>query len=218
MKEQLTFESVCDMLKAHEPFTLSRIGDGEWKCINRSDGANCDGHEYFDAMGDELRAILKKPQRYYMASHLLSTDADRAEVEKYIKDNDIQIDWNCTSGIFHEAIARGEIDKFVESLQGHSIILVGPKYLSEMGELDVFTHVEVSEKNCYLEGDEVLNWLNGMQSTHTVLFCASMAANCWIDKIYDKFHTVIDVGCVFDYYVKRGTRSFIRKKLAAENG
>lgn len=212
---KITFKDLCTKVVYQEPFTLARYGDGEMRAIMGYDGGNCDGHQYFKDMGEELSRILLSKPDYYLGCHLESTDTDREAIEAWMKANNFEIEWNCCSGIFHEEIKLGNINNFVKSLEGRNVLLVGPQYLKGIVKSDF---IEVPLVNCWNHSDNILTLLDGYHTLHqdddiVVLFCASMAANVWIDKIHGMFHTIIDVGSGLDYHAKNPNRSFIRKRL-----
>jgi len=212
----LSFKEVCDNVKNETSFTLSRFGDGEWRAITGHSGANCDGHEYFPDMSNRLREIVAGEKNYYWGCHLESTQADREEIEDYMSTNDLNIKWDCCSGIFHEEIKHGTIGQFIKSLWGRNVLLVGPKYLNKVIDCE---HIVVSQKNCWAENKRVTKQLYEYaekQYEYVVLFCSSMAANVWIDDFHGHFHTLIDLGSGLDYHAKNGIRSFIRKRLAKD--
>lgn len=217
----ITYEQLCEKLENKEPFTLSRYGDGEWNAVLQVRGGNCDGHEYLPEMCKELADVLRNrtanlPENYYFASHLVTTDYNREVIESWMNAHGVSIPWACSSDILHIPIKEGTIDRFKDALSDHRIVFVGPEYLKGVIGFDFY--ITVDDTNCYCNGDIVSSILNDIfvneGSEFTVIFCSSMAANCWIDEIHEMFHTIIDAGSVFDYFAKNGNRSFIRKALA----
>lgn len=212
----LTFEKVCEMLRNKEPFTLSRFGDGEFRAITGAAGANCDGHQYFPNMGQALRDIIEGEKRYYWACHLMSTVTDKEAIEQYLFAKDLRIEWDCCSGIFHEEIKHGRIGKIIEAVKDRRVILVAPEYLGEIIPCD---NIVVPEKDCWKATEHVLKALDfysESKAKYVVLFCASMAANVWIDEVFGKFHTLVDLGSGLDYHAKNPIRSYIRKRLVKD--
>jgi len=220
-KLKLTFEEICAKIYIGEHFTLARVGDGEWRAICGRDGENCDGHKYFPDMGKELANIVIKNPEYYLASHLLSSDVDRSEIEKWQKENNIKVNWACTSGIFHESFVSNKMDLFFKSLKGKKVCLVAPSFIIKNNKkIDAYSHVKVSEKNCWNETDSTMSSLvciiNSENPPDIILFCASMAANVWIDRLYEiagESITLIDLGSTLDPYCGILSRSFHRKNI-----
>lgn len=210
--QKLLFEDICDKIKKVENFTLSRFGDGEWRAVCGDQGENCDGHRYFPEMSIELRKIVKSNPIYYMASHLLSSDVDRQAVESWIKDNNISVNWCCTSGVFHEAFVKGKMDLFFDSIKDREVFIVGPDHLKRNEKIKYSEFIEVSKTNCFLQTEVIVPAIkNSLRKDSVVIFCASMASNVWIDKLYSPDYTLIDFGSALDPYCGVLSRSFHRK-------
>lgn len=204
----MTFKDFCYKLKNKENFTLSRFGDGEWSAVIGVMGVNCDGHEYFPEMGKKLADILKSNPEYYVATHLKSSDRLRVEVEDYIKQNNINVNFSCSSDLFHMAFVRKQMPEFFEAIKDRKVLVVGPDYLRTYSN----NLVEVSKVNCYLQTDKVIKEIKTHLSKDlVVLFCASMASNVWIDMLYQREYTLIDLGSALDPYCGIHSRSFHRK-------
>jgi hypothetical protein len=205
----MTFQDFCNKLKNKENFSLSRFGDGEWSAVLGFKGSNCDGHDYFPEMGEKLGDILKSNPEYHIATHLKSSDRLRVEVEDYIKENNIKVNFSCSSDLFHMAFVRKQMPEFFEAIKDRNILIVGPDYLKAFNP----NIVEVSKVNCYLQTEKVIKEIEKHLASHlVVLFCASMASNVWIDRLYSKDYTLIDLGSALDPYCGVLSRSFHRNK------
>lgn len=205
----MTFNDFCEKLKNKENFTLSRFGDGEWSAVIGAKGSNCDGHEYFPEMGKKLASILQSNPEYYCATHLKSSDRLRKEVEAYIKENNINVNFVCSSDLFHMAFVRKQMPEFFEAIKDRKILVVGPDHLRKFNS----NFIEVSKINCYLQTEKVIKEIKKHLASHlVVLFCASMAANVWIDQLYSKDYTLIDLGSALDPYCGVLSRSFHRNR------
>lgn len=210
--QKLTFEDICEKLKKGENFSLSRFGDGEWSAILGFRGENCDGHKYFPELSNDLACILKSNPEYYLASHLKTSDRIRKEVEKYIKDSNISVNFSCSSDIFHIAFVKEKMVLLFDSLKDREVLIVGPDYLMSSSKIRYYAFIEVSKNNCFLQTKDIIPRIRkSLKKNIVVIFCASMASNVWIDKLYSPDYTLIDFGSALDPYCGVLSRSFHRK-------
>ena len=210
-----TYEQLLTKIRNDEPFAFSRWGDGEWAAILGHKGHNCDGHEYFNDLGEALREVLDERQNtslenYYLGMQGLAVRRYGEEIRtKY------NIDW-CDADIIHRASIKGKLDKFFEVLKDRRIILVGPKYLKDIKVIEFDEFIEIPEKNCWLEfekirkeiGELIYKLYLGDSNVPIILFCASMMANVLIDELIYPSFIFIDIGSVFDPYVGKHTRVY----------
>jgi hypothetical protein len=202
-------------LNQNKHFSLSRWGDGEWESalhLKNQNEANCDGHQYFDSMSDELSSILlRNPNYYFGMQELAYLKMMGNKIDKFLKANKIRVNW-INADAFHFASVRGELNSFFEALNNKRILLVGPSYLKNVNILS-FDLIEVPPVNCWLKRDEILNAIlmeNGKYDV--VLFCAGMTSNWFVDQLHGKFKGfVIDVGSLLDPYAGKETRNYHRK-------
>jgi hypothetical protein len=220
---ELTFDLVLEKIKNNEPFSFARYGDGEWNCIlepNNNKG-NCDGHKYFTDLSLSLQNVLKSKPKYFlgMQNHALRINGDN--INKFIADNNLQdIEWS-NADIFHKASIHNEFNKFFEVIKNKQVILVAPEYLQilKLGKVAF----NIPAQDCWLKKDEIVEWLKGILPTEyrgmIIIFCASMAANVMVDELYNwnQNHTYLDMGSVFDPYVKVAKRSYHKAIIEREN-
>lgn len=221
------FEEFIDKLSNKEPFCFSRWGDGEFcSLLEMSDESktNTDGHIYFKDMGEALANVLKKKPKYYLGVQRFARDERYPEeIDSFLNKYNLRdLNW-VNADIFHHASIKGYFEKFFEVLtkRDDPVILVGPKYLENLGKF-YNLHIEIPEKNCWLEKDKILDRVTRLLFANknvVVLFVASMPANWLIDQLYNGFgdkHTFIDCGSVFDPYcgiTKRGYHKKIIERL-----
>jgi len=197
---------------------------GEWNALLQIDGENyknTDGHIYFKDMGEALTNVLKSKPKYYLGmQRFAKEDRYPKQIEKFLKDNDLEnLNW-VNADVFHHASIKGYFDQFFDLLtkRDDPVILVGPKYLENLGKF-YNLHIEIPEKNCWLEREKILDRVKRLlflNKNVVVLFVASMPANFMIDVLYNEFgdkHTFLDMGSVFDVYVGKCTRGYHKKVL-----
>lgn len=219
------FDHFLTKLKAKEPFTFSRFGDGEWMAILGFAGKNTDGHEYFPDMGAALGEVLKSRPKYSIGiqNHALRGMGD--DITGWLKINGaegLQIWLN--ADVWHRASIDGEFERFFEATKNRIVVMIGPP---EYRNLHVVTGwvksfwIQVPSVNCWKSKDHIVqaveNYLHPYEKTDVnvvCLFSASMAANVMIDELYQSYgeqHTFLDLGSVFSPYVGVSNRSYHKK-------
>lgn len=200
---EVTFERICKMLKEGENFKFARYGDGEFNCMFGKFGQNCDGHEYFPALGTALNDAFYSDPSYMVGIQPLAVQSgmwekaiQREGYPKNIYDADV----------LHSASIDGKITDLFKACEGRPIVLVGPQHLSTVPDI----HIRVSRVNCWQEYDAVRNILEhtlnhldplGQATTKPIVFlCCSMMAEVLIDEFQFRNCTIIDCGSVFDPY------------------
>jgi hypothetical protein len=82
-----TTEYVIDRLRTQQPIVFTKFGDGEYQCMNKWSGHNCDGDAYDPQLGDNLqKAFLQLCDMSYQDGTdriLLGRWHCRSEVEYY---------------------------------------------------------------------------------------------------------------------------------------
>lgn len=205
MKE-LSFDIMLDMIRAGQPFSYARYGDGEWNAIlqKKPGGRNCDGHEYFQDLGEALRRVLESRPNYYLGLQRLATEQNAGNK---LFDWLVAINKWTDNEIMHRASIRGRMIEFFETMKERRLIIVGNESLK-----DLFTdaiHVKIPEKNCWIEFAAIVKTIAGLiDENKIVLYCASMMSEVLIDGFKDRGLIQIDCGSAFDPYVGRSTRSY----------
>lgn len=198
----MTFEQHLEKLRSKEKYSFSRWGDGEWLCLLNYKGANCDGHEYFNDLGNKLRQILTLTPKYTIGLQSLASRRFEKEIESYT--NNFNLTW-CGSDVFHHASSNGKLNELFEVLKDREVILVGANHLKGFKG---WKHIEIPTKNCWLSYDKTLIELEEtIKEDDVVLFCASMMSNVLIDELNGRA-TLIDMGSVFDPYAGVNSRTY----------
>ena len=211
----------ADLLAAKTPFSFSRFGDGEWSAIFGARGANCDGHEYFPKLGQDLRNALARPLPYMYALQPRALKTEGAQIETFLRENAVRIRWH-DSDVFHEANRTGRLYPLVKQLRGMKVVLVGPGYLWKPVDAEVFpvSHfIEMPPVNCYEKKDEILSAIvrHDDSSGHpdaVYAFSASMTANVLIHELYPRLGArswLIDFGSLWDVYAGVKSRLYFNR-------
>ncbi|MCB0587207.1 MAG: hypothetical protein KDD06_18045 [Phaeodactylibacter sp.] len=209
------FDGICLKVKAGEHFSFARYGDGEFLAILGAKGANCDNHAYFKDMGEQLAATLSRNPPYGLA--IFTTEISvSADAYNWLEKNNLTGRKFSRSDVFHLAIKYRTVERFFEVLNEKGFVLVGPAHLSRLTKKwNITEFIEVPARDCWKYSSDVINQIEKMNPTGKILcFAASMAANVWIDWLYQRYGTtctLIDAGSVFDPFAGVNQRSFHRK-------
>ena len=205
-----------------DPFSMSRWGDGEWNCVLGKQGQNCDRHQYFPKMGEELRDILrsKPPYALGLQPFAMQSDPGAEAIERWLADHSLDLPW-INADVFHIANHRRALAPFVFALHRRPLVLVGPERLRHLYMYLKYAHfVSVPEKDCYLEKERILREvrriLDRLHDFPVVSFSASMATNVMIDELYRDYGDrvfLIDAGSLWDPYVGAVTRGQYHREI-----
>ena len=200
-------------------FSFSRFGDGEWTAILNLDAKeNCDGHQYFDDMGEQLKEAFISSSEYYKGIQPLAwrtMSQDILPLSCHTNNSYFNAD------ILHKASEYGSIQPFFDALNTREVVLVGPAYLSNQNKINIKKHITIPMKNCWLEAETIMRSVreyldNKMAGDNAVvvLFCASMAANVFIEVLHKQYkneHSFFDIGSLLDPYANVNTRTYHKK-------
>jgi len=215
----MSYDEIINKLREREAFTFARFGDGEINAILGHESGpghvNCDGHRYFQDMGERLRVILtSRPQRYAIGLQplVLTTRDPFPEFWEMLEGLEY-----CDGDILHKASIKGYFQTFMEEISNRTIVFVGNGHFSEMFPniievpiTDCWTEFEIISQMLLMEIRDKLQTLP--DGDHPViLYSASMMSEVLIDDMFTEFGnqiTQIDTGSVFDPYIGRKTRSY----------
>jgi hypothetical protein len=203
-----TYRNIVEMLKTGKVFKFARYGDGEIYCMNGKTGRNTDSHIYFPELGQALRQTVKEEPEYMVGIQPLSVSHIPQDTTNYF--GHFKRLYN--ADVLHNASIEGQLDKFIQALQGRYIILVGPAHLSSFFENCV--HIVLPSLNCWMEYENVRQQIDfhadGINNA-VVLLAASMMSEVLISDFEDYHHTFIDIGSVLDPYCGVKSRRYHHK-------
>lgn len=190
-----------------EYFSFARYGDGEFNAIRKKRGQNCDGHNYFPAMGDELLSTLTQPKNYIYSIQRLM--AARNSLTNSSNDGIIKIQW-ADADILHDANENGTLWNFIQGLRKKKLSIIGPSWLSVLKQkvFPDFEHVIIPEKNFYLTHKEVKL---SQSSNRVILFSCGMPAKLLIynwQETHGRTNWMIDCGSMWDVYCGKNSRKY----------
>lgn len=209
-------DDIIKMINNHTPFSFVRYGDGEWGSIFKDTNLHktliSKWGESITECGERMLNIIKsetpKQSNYYLGIQPLGYSIFTERIAELV--NGLN---TCNADILHSRNSKGNIDDFLNSLQGKDIILIGPWYLKNL-TLFNFKHIETEQYGSWLHldivKDNIINELNSNKKK-ILLFSCSLAAKILIDelyRIYGKDIIQIDTGSLFDPYCGMNSRNY----------
>lgn len=206
-----------EMLEERTPFVFTRWGDGEWQAMLRTprDGGpdqNCDGHQYFPAMVDELRAILLNASRdpfepvYYGLLKIA-----RRMYEPAISDILPGFQW-VDGDVLLEDFIYGRLSPFFAALRQRRVLYVGPERMRGLtAHLPVARWVSCPLKNAWLDVDRLVSDAATFATPGDVVgLSCGPAAKVLAHRLHQLRPdvTIIDFGSMFDGVCGFTTRSY----------
>lgn len=213
-------------------FGLSRWGDGEWACLLGDQGENCDRHQYFPSLRDDLRRALIYNRAYQRGWLTVAKNAGMDRIEAFLgklEARGIDITW-VDGDVLLAASVRGQLAPFIQALRARRVLYVGPQTLAALPGVigwKMAGYITVPDANAYLDKERIRNEIVrhlGARPVDVIGFSAGMLSNVLIDElwpIYNHRVTMIDFGSMFDIYCGVRSRSHNRKgnwaRLIAKN-
>lgn len=200
------YGKLIEFLNTNVNFSFSRFGDGEFNCAFGKKGQNCDGHEYFEDLSQELIKILNSKQKYFFGLQNLGYNIWKDKIDQL---KDIRF---CDADILHKASIKNSLNYFLDALKSKNIILIAPEYFKNFEKINTNNHIIIPEKNCWLSKNDTIELLEKKITKNcVVLYSASMMSNFIIEHIFTNYEneiTQIDCGSVFDPYLGVSKRMY----------
>ncbi len=207
-----------DKISRREPLTFSRWGDGEWWSVfGRVQGRNCDAHQYFPQMGQDLKNVLLSRPPYVLGMQSLAVSMFKGKIAAWLQANNLQdLDW-VNADVFHEASEAGQLGPLVDLLKARTLVMVGPPHLRPLEKMLHFHEfVEVPRRNSYVALAAVREQLFRVHDSvpyAIVSVSAGMPGKLLVDQLYQRRPqaTILDCGSLWDYYVGVNSRKYMRR-------
>lgn len=207
--EEFTYEYVVDCINSFKNVSYARYADGEFACILGRSGGNCDNHQYFPDMRVKLTEVLESQPPYFLGIQRLATEQNQDNPE-FIRLKDMN-QW-VGSEIFTRASIHGRMSELRDALMERNVIQVANASLKPLGLADVF--IEIPLINCWLKKDEILSAIRKhVKPNDVIIYSASMPTKYFIHELWKEFGdtiTQLDTGSVWDVYVGRETRTYMK--------
>jgi hypothetical protein len=221
-----TTDYYIDLLNTQEYFTYGKFGDGEliaifkylnWIQPNQFGNSNCDGHLYYNDMGEELHNTFINEKNYFKASpnHWIKNTNNISELfKRYINEYNIEIpNLHDTDTAFYKDAVLGNLTKLKTQLEKMNYIIVGDSTKRNL-PIKYVDFVEIPRTNAWLQKDrikgEILEMVDKYNSP-VFGMSAGMGTLAIQDDLYpiigDK-SWMISFGSIFDPFLNMSTRSY----------
>lgn len=224
--QPLALENFTARLKSRNPFAFVRYGDGEFNAILGVRGHNCDGHEYFEDLGDALAETLKHPRGgdYVYAIGPKAAKGMNVPVTRWLSRNAPKVEWRDSEVLLTASLA-GELFPLVRVLNHRRVVIVGAAHLTQLWEQGLLrepqAHVMVPNINAWLDQRRIaqdilraVNPANAARRADVVLFSAGMTSKVLIWSLFPilgETTSLLDTGSLFDFYCGKDSRSYARR-------
>lgn len=203
-------------LERARAFSVVRFGDGEWLCLTRAAGQNCDGVIYTDELADALARTLTTPALgllYCMGPKASSNQTLAPLVETWLATHAPRIVWQ-TSETLLDASLRGELYPFVRELARRKVMLVGGEHLRNLPVIKPVVHIQTPPRDAFAQLDRLkADVLKRAERADVILFAAGPTAKILIHALHPQLgetHSLIDIGSLFDLYAGLNSRRYAR--------
>lgn len=199
-------------------YVFTRWGNGEIEatmCVSGETPGK--GHSYSErtmkALNEVLDAEVKDPGGMIMG---LQPYADK--LFPWFKEKYASIDWKNADYLHEMSIKTPNWFRSYFTSMGKYTMLIGPEHLSNVF-IPYKTFIPLPKRDCYdqVSVDDIRIYLK-KHDPEMVIFCASIAANIYIGKLYREFPLIhmIDAGSVFDPYVGVNSRRYHQQIIDRE--
>jgi len=217
MNDAWGYDDMLADIENRNRFAFVRYSDGDWNCFFGRDGGIPNEHAYMPGLGQRLRESvvpepgyhvgimpsLLTPDRWWASNKVISWLADRPEMSF------------CSSLVLHKAGMQGRLDAYFSAVKGQRRVLISNESASGMAPwLGDFEHVIIPKQDCWLQRDEILpRIIKACREPGVAMFACSIPAKVWIRQAWDAgcAASLIDIGSVFDPYLGRLSRNYMRK-------
>jgi len=209
-EEPLTF--YMDLLRRGVPFSYLRYGDGEWNCALETIIAGYGFQTFTPALRKDVQASLIKyhrDARYIMGLPPVRHFRDRGLVmweliNAFLREHGLDIEWSCSEA-FNRASWAGKLWPFVQYLQQHNIIIVGPPRYKALGKLfPKAAFVVIPAKHCHAQLAAIRKNILAQKLPAIILVTAGPACVALIHKLWPHIgdsSTMIDIGSLWAPYI-----------------
>jgi hypothetical protein len=214
-------EFYLDKIKRNEPFSFSRIGDGEVLCMFPTGmQTNCDGSKFLKELAEPMKQIFANQYNYYHCFLDCSFWEQEHNFRHFLEKTCPNMDFY-NGEIWQELSFAGRISEITEAVSERCIpIIVGGSHLANAHLIEGFKHtpihLQTPDTNSYLAFKYIADELAElyMKGFRMFLFSTGFTTKILIDRLYPamgKEAFLIDMGSVFDPYCGKLSRSGMRK-------
>lgn len=218
---------LVDHIRRREQFSLVRFGDGEWNAIAKVKGKNCDGHTYFEDLGDALALTLTQPRtgNYFYCLGPKASRGMQSQVSRWLAAYAPALTFYDSEAMVNASV-KGQLYPFVQALNHKRIVFVGGPHLSRLWEHGLMrqpiAHLITPTVNAWTARTVIeLAVRREMQTTNpnrkpdVILFSAGMVSKVLIHQIAPELEARgiigLDTGSLWDYACGVDSRSYARR-------
>lgn len=207
-----------------DPFTFSRWGDGEWKSVlvrHKPGAHNCDSHEFFPEMGNQLRRLLIDKPEYLLGMQNFAMRLYGTAITNFLEQHKLaSLNW-INADVFHYGAIYGQLQAIVNAVKKRKLVIVGPYHLKALDKsgLPYWRFIAVPPRNNFLALRETFSQIvsvaESQKESLLISLSASMPAEILCDMLFKRFgdkHTIIDFGSLWDPLVGKLSRSYMKVK------
>lgn len=201
-----------DLLRQDIPFSFLRYNDGEWSCTVEAIYPGPGQQAFTEELSSDLQVSLidyHKDPRYFMGmtpirfhvENLRTWELIAAFLRKYDLDG---IEWVSTR-VFNHASEAGDLWPFIQHLQQHDIVIVGPPKLSALKKLfPRAAFVVIPATQCHAKLAAIEKDVLAQKLPAIILITAGPACEPLIHRLFEEIgdsSTMIDMGSLWGPYI-----------------
>lgn len=222
LKTPLSF--YADRLKANNPFTFVRYGNGEWDGILGTRDKTGSGSQWLNIPGlrQGLQQSLKRgydSDCYLLGmQNLVQRRAPMWEgAKRWLQINAPDLIWH-DADVFHHCSSRAQLRPLVDELRKKPLVFIGPAHVRPISKLLPYVgFVEVRTRDCYQDATAIYKAILKQPSPGVFCFSAGPTAKILMAKLFPilgEKSFLIDFGSLWDIYCGVKSRSY-HKKITA---
>lgn len=202
------------LIADRQHFAEAAYRDGEWRCILGDSGQNVNGERYEPALQKALTNTLIRPVGQWCTlfdkpHHI------RLRADTWIAQHNPPVEWT-PDRVFLHAVVNGTASPLFTACKTRNVVVVGPAHIARLPEsvIGPVTHVRIPEATAWKAVEQTCDTLlDTLNPDDLVLFCAGMAANLMIHRLWPLVCdvTLYDVGAALDPFCGVYSRRIYRE-------
>lgn len=210
--EDLPLAHYMGLLRRNVPFSFLRYSDGEWCCILKTIYPGPGQQKFTEKLCEDLLVSLvdyHKDPRYFMAlqprHHLRDSVYQWELIAAFLRQYQFEaIKW-VSSGAFNHASELGNLWPFVQHLQQHNTLIVGPpRYRALQKLFPRAAFVVVPASQCHTQLAAIRENVLAQSLPAVILISAGPACKPLIHGLFKEIgdsSTMIDIGSMWAPYI-----------------
>lgn len=226
MVEQ-TSQQFWDRIREGKVYSHIRYGDGEWAGMlgrAKPKSRNCDKHQYFPGMVQDLRQILSgaPTEPLLLGMQHFGFRMFRPRILRWLEARALSdLSWyDADTLAMHRVSGNGNIQGYFEALATKQVLMVGPCHLQALkkkGLVDFAAHVVTPMQDAYKVLDDIhqkiLKAYSQLEPPVVVSISCGLPAGILVDRLFREIGTesfIFDAGSVYDVYCGVSSRKYMK--------